>query len=259
MTVTVDGRDNVPLSASYSGPVLTLRLETTQVLEGQEVKVAYNNIFAAEPGAALTDTVGNAVEPLDLPTVANASEDDNSIDYIDPQVLNQQTLTLCEGDDSGSLFTPLDMVLPSPEYVGFTQDNWDTNKTIRALTAVDDDRYTNWAMIYHRIDGVDEAETYESVIRILISQGSRADHVSSKPGVVDSLSTFSPMRSSGRFNLSSSIEGYVILEIPHLIPARIGAWTRLRRADFTSSRQTLHKPHAELWISSQPPYIRPVK
>ena len=239
MTVTVDGRDNVPLSASYSGPVLTLRLETTQVLEGQAAKVAYNNIFAAEPGAALTDTVGNAVEPLNLPTVANASEDDNSIDYIDPQVLSQQTLTLCEGADSGyavsllsqpdgnigvgALFTPLDMVLPSPEYVGFTQDNWDTNKTIRALTAVDDDRYTNWAMIYHRIDGVDEAETYESVIRILISQGSRADHVSSKPGVVDSLSTFSPMRSSGRFNSSSSIEGYVILEIPHLIPARIGA------------------------------------
>ena len=40
MTVTVNGRDNVLLTASYSGSVLTLRLETTQVLEGQEVKVA---------------------------------------------------------------------------------------------------------------------------------------------------------------------------------------------------------------------------
>ncbi len=191
MTVTVDGRDNVLLSASYSGSVLTLRLETTQVLEGQEVKVAYNNIFATEPGGALTDTVGNAVEPFDLQTVANASEDDNSIDYIGPPVLSQQTLTLCEGDDGdygvslpsqpdgnigvGTLFTPWDMVLPSPEYVSFTQDNWDTNKTITALTAVDDDSYANWAMIYHRIDGVDEAETYDSVVRILILEQDHAD------------------------------------------------------------------------------------
>ena len=191
MTVTVDGRDNVLISASYSGSVLTLRLETPQVREGQTVQVAYNNIFATEPGGVLTDAARNAVELFDLQTVTNASEDDSALNYIDPPVLSKSTLILCEGDDDpygvslpsqpdgnsgvGTLFSPYDIVFPDPEYLGFTQDNWDSNKTITALTDVDNDSYTNWAVIYHRINGVDLARTYDRVIRILIREENHAD------------------------------------------------------------------------------------
>ena len=191
MTVTVDGRDNVLISSSYSGPVLTLRLENPQARTGQVVKVAYNNIFAQEPGGVLTDSAYNAVELFDFQSVTNASVDDSASTFIDQPVLDKSTLTLCEGQDGtygvslpsqptgnvgiGTLFTPWDIVYPSPEYLSFTQDNWDTDQTITILTDVDDDDYTNWAMVYNRISGVDVTQTYDKVIRVLVLEENHAD------------------------------------------------------------------------------------
>ena len=190
-TVTVDGRDNVLITSSYSGSVLTLRLETPSARIGQEVKVAYNNIFAQEPGGALTDSAGNAVENFDLQAVTNASVAGGTPNYGAQAVLDKATFSICEGDTGtykislpsqpdgslgiGTLFSPYDVIYPTPEYISFNQDNWDTPRTINVETVVDKDDYTNWAIVYHRIDGHDTAQTYEKLVRILVLERAHAD------------------------------------------------------------------------------------
>ena len=192
MTVTVDGKDNVLFSSSYSGSVLTLRLENPQVRTGQVVKVAYSNVFAREPGGALTDLVGNAVEPFGLQTVTNASVDDSALNFGAQPVLNKTTLSICEGQTGtygvslpsqptggslgiGMLFSPYDALYPSSEYLSFNQENWETARTISVYTEVDGDDYTNWGLVYHRLDGVDITKTFDTVIRILILERAHAD------------------------------------------------------------------------------------
>ena len=73
------------------------------------------------------------------------------------------------------LFSPYDVVYPDPEYLTLNQDNWDTGKTVRILTVVDDDDYTNWAFVYHRIDGVNDYHTNDKVIMIPVLERSHAD------------------------------------------------------------------------------------
>ena len=94
MTVTVDGQENFLLTSSYSGSVLTLRLTNPQVRTGQVVTVAYNNVFAQEPGGALTDKAGNAMETFGPQTVTNASVDDSALTLGEQPVLSQSSLTL---------------------------------------------------------------------------------------------------------------------------------------------------------------------
>ena len=184
MTVAVGGRDNVLISSSYSGTVLTLRLEGPNARSGQEVKVAYNNIIAEEPGGVLTDSADNAVELFDFQPVTNASVDDSALNLGDQPVWDTSTLSICEGQSGtygvslpsqptgnlgiGTLFTPWDVIYPRPEYLSFTQDNWDTDQTIAVVTDVGDDDYTNWAMVFHRIDGVNVSQTYDKVVRVLV-------------------------------------------------------------------------------------------
>ena len=189
--VTVAGKDNLLISSSYSGPVVTLRLEGPNPRTGQEVRVAYNNIFTEEPGGVLTDSAGNALARFDAQPVTNASVDDSALNFVDQPVLDKSTLSICEGQTGsygvslpsqptgnvgiGTLYTPWDIVYPSPEYLSFTQDNWETAQTVTILTDVDDDDYTNWAMVIHRINGVDVTQTYDKAIRVLVLEEDHAD------------------------------------------------------------------------------------
>ena len=191
MTVTVDGHDNILFRSSYSGSVLTLRLEGPHVRRGQVVQVAYNNIFAQEPGGALVDSSGNAVELFDAQPVTNASVASDTFTPVETPVLNKQTLSICEGQASiygvslasqptgnvgvSTLMNPARSILPSTQYLTFNTENWDTPKTISVSTVVDDDDYTNWEMVYHRINGVALRLTYDKVIRIVVLE---EDHAS---------------------------------------------------------------------------------
>ena len=184
MSVTVDGTENVLFRSSYSGPALTLRLDGPEVREGQIVEVAYNNIFAQEPGGVLTDRSGNAVELFDFQAVENASVYGGAQNLGARPVLDRSTLTICEGDSGsygvslpsqprgtlgiGLFFSPHDVAFPNREYLSFNRDNWNVPKTISAGTSVDTDDHPNWGLIYHRIDGVKSETTYEKVIRILV-------------------------------------------------------------------------------------------
>ena len=197
MSLTVDGKDNVLITSHYSGSVVTLRLETPNARTGQEVKVAYNNIFAQEPGGVLTDLSGNAVKNFDFQAVTNASVDGDTPNYGAQSVLDRLTLSICEGDTvtygvslpsqpAGSLgigifFSHWDVGYPSREYLSFNQENWDTPKTISVETIVDKDDYTNWVMLYHRMDGVKITQTYEKVIRILVLEKGHEDCYTSTP------------------------------------------------------------------------------
>ena len=191
MTVTVDGHDNILFRSSYSGSVLTLRLEGPHVRTGQVVQVAYNNIFAQEPGGALVDSSGNAVELFDAQPVTNASVAGDTFTPAETPVLNKQTLSICEGQAGiygvslasqptgnvgvSTLMNPARSILPSTQYLTFNTGNWDTPKTISVSTVVDDDDYTNWEMVYHRINGVALRLTYDKVVRIVVLE---EDHAS---------------------------------------------------------------------------------
>ena len=189
--VTVAGKDNLLISSSYSGPVVTLRLEGPNARTGQEVRVAYNNIFTEDPGGVLTDSAGNALARFDAQPVTNASVDDSALNFVDQPALDKSTLSICEGQTGtygvslpsqptgnvgiGTLFTPWDVVYASPENLTFNQENWETAQTVTILTDVDDDDYTNWAMVFHRTNGVDVTQTYDKVIRILVLEEDHAD------------------------------------------------------------------------------------
>ena len=199
--VTVDGKDNLIFSSSYSGRVVTLRLQSPNIRTGQEVKVAYNNIFAREPGGILTDSSGNPVPMFDYQPVTNASRDDDPWEFIDAPVQDKTEMHICAGESgtygvklpsqpAGSVAlytrsTPEDVVRSVPEYLTFNQDNWNVYQTITVLTDdtfIDDEgdklynRYawmpedllSFWAVSGHRIGGVSLQRTYDNVVRIIV-------------------------------------------------------------------------------------------
>ena len=183
-SVTVDGKDNPILTSSLSQSVLTLWLDGPNAKTGQEVRVAYNNLFAQEPGDVLTDLSGNTLENFDFQAVTNASVDDKPPYYGPQPVLDPSAITICEGDTAtygvslpsqpagslgiGIFFAPGDVTRPSTQYLSFNQDNWDTPKPMSVETVVDKDDHANWVLYYHRIDGVPITQTHETITRILV-------------------------------------------------------------------------------------------
>ena len=195
--VTVAGNGNLMITSSYSGPVVTLRLEGPRVRTGQEVAVRYDNVFTEAPGGVLTDLAGNALARFGEQTVTNASVDASRWVFIDPPVLSKSKLYICEGDTAtygvklpsqptgnvglSVLFTPHNVVFAQPEYMTFTPDNWDTYQTITVYT--DEDGYTFmpdgvsafWGATAHRISGVSASDTYDNIVRILVRDSAHAD------------------------------------------------------------------------------------
>ncbi|MYB28376.1 MAG: hypothetical protein F4X38_04475, partial [Acidimicrobiaceae bacterium] len=190
-TVTVDGDEYFSHIGSFSGPVLTLQLLKTAVRPGQEVRVAYNNILAQEPGGALRDLSGNIAPRFDFQPVTNVSRNTFPVRSIAPPVLSKSELTLCEGETGtysvhlasqptgnvavASLVAPWTTSISDVSHsrLTFNDRNWNIPRTIRVATVADDDDHTDWSWIGYTITTGYEYLSRLNVIRILLLE---SDH-----------------------------------------------------------------------------------
>ncbi len=184
MSVSVDGHDNLFTTATLSGATLTLRITTPTVKAGQEVKVAYNNVFARYEGAQFVDAAGNAMENFDYQTVTNAAAFPNDGSFVPGAVLSHTETTLVEGDS-----TTYTVVLPSqpsgdvtvnlinlnsallsvsPGVLEFTQENWSTPQTVTLTAQQDHDEYDGWTVVGNNRADASAAVTYDVIFRIVV-------------------------------------------------------------------------------------------
>ena len=154
---------------SLSGTELTLQM-AFYAGSGDEVRVAYNNIFVRNAGGLLVDAAGNAVPYFSYQTVQNNAGSAGS-NLVDGAVLNPGEITIAEG--SSGTYTvklasqpsenvtvnvmPYAIVQVTPAQLTFTPDNWDAPQTVTVSTYDDDDSVDAWAAVLHQIVGDNNA------------------------------------------------------------------------------------------------------
>ena len=163
--------------ASLSGTDLTLRM-AYYAGPGDEVRIAYNNIFAQNAGGLLVDAAGNAVPYFSSQTVQNNAGSPGS-NLVDGAVLNPGEITIPEG--SSGTYTvklasqpsenvtvkvmPYAIVQVTPAQLTFTPDNWDAPQTVTVSTYDDNDSIDAWAAVLHQIVGDNNANwTFTKVV-----------------------------------------------------------------------------------------------
>ena len=168
--VSINGREIFQNDAvTLSGTDLTLQLAYFAG-SGDEVRVAYNNIFARNAGGLLVDAAGNTVPYFSNQTVQNNATGDGS-NLIDGAVLIPGEITIPEGR-SGTYtvalpsrpsenvtvnILPYAIVRVAPTQLTFTPDNWDDPQTVRVSTDGDNDSIDAWAAVLHQIVGDNNA------------------------------------------------------------------------------------------------------
>ena len=155
--ISLSGTDLTLQMAYYAGP-------------GDEVRVAYNNIFAQNAGGLLVDAAGNAVPYFSSQTVQNNAGSPGS-NLVDGAVLTPGEITIPEG--SSGTYTvklasqpsenvtvkvmPYAIVQVTPAQLTFTPDNYDAPQTVTISTYDDNDAIDAWAAVLHQIVGANKA------------------------------------------------------------------------------------------------------
>ena len=171
MTVTVDGFVDHINQVSISGTELKLGLSLPPAMRaGQEVTVAYDNVFAVNSGGLFVDAAGNAVPYFSSNMVQNNSNLTGTVNLVAKPVVDRTALTITEGG-SGTYTVALasqpsesvtiDIYSFPPAAVGlrpssltFTPDNWNRSQTVMVITRDDDNSIDSWAFIVNQIRGV---------------------------------------------------------------------------------------------------------
>ncbi len=162
MTVTIDGHEDVLDSASISGATLSLVVNAPPISTGQQVQVAYNNIFAVNAGGLLIDSAGNAVSLFSTRTVENRSVVSAGAALAPGPVLSTRSLTISEGSSSTYTVTlpsqpsedvkvnvdasPGPVAFAQPSSLTFTPENWDEPQTVTVQTGVDNNSIDAWVI-----------------------------------------------------------------------------------------------------------------
>ena len=166
MDVTVDGHNDVLTDYVFiSGSELWMSL-SAHVSSGQEVKVAYDNIFAQSGGGIFVDASGNAAPYFSFQPVKNNSTLSGDIDRTPDYALSVSELTIPEGgsatytvvlvsqptQDVHVRVSPFKTLVTSVDIVPFTPDNWDTPQTVTVSTYEDDDPFDAWGVVHHYLE-----------------------------------------------------------------------------------------------------------
>ena len=167
--VTVDGDEVIPFTAgiSWTNLIFTLREPVTR---GQEVAVAYDNIFARDAVGIFIDEAGNALQNFpsrpvtNRSTVADSEEEDET-----PELkLSPKEFSVAEGENA--TYTVALVSLPtaavtvaisssssklsvSPENLSFTTENWNDPQTVTLTARQDDDDLNYWVSVSHTAGG----------------------------------------------------------------------------------------------------------
>ncbi len=169
MDVTVDGHNDLMTDYVFiRGRELWMSL-SAYVTSGQEVKVAYDNVFAESGGGIFVDASGNAVPYFSFQAVENNSILSSGIDRTPDFVLSVDELTVEEGDSA--TYTVALVSQPSTDVwvnvisfmtlstsvsrVAFTPDNWNTPQTVTVSTYTDIDPFDAWGVVHHYLEWQD--------------------------------------------------------------------------------------------------------
>ena len=152
--------------AAISGKELTLTLDTA-ITQGQDVEVAYDDLFARDVPGVVVDHAGNPLEHFSSQTVANESTLPANADANWP-VISAYSLTVAEGqtgtytvalgaqpdqDVTISLsISPSTHLSASAETLTFTPTNWATPQTVTLTAGTDSDDINFWQEIVHTAD-----------------------------------------------------------------------------------------------------------
>ena len=150
---------------SLSGTDLKLQL-AYYAGAGDDVRIAYNNIFARNAGGLLVDAAGNTVPYFSYQTVQNNATGDGS-NLADGAVLTPSEITIPEGmsgtytvglasEPSENVTVnvlPYAIVQVAPPRLTFTPGNWDDPQPVTVSTLDDNDSIDTWAAVLHQIVG----------------------------------------------------------------------------------------------------------
>ena len=167
--VTVDGDEVIPFTAGISWTNLIMTLGTP-VTRGQEVAVAYDNIFARDAVGIFIDEAGNALQNFPSQTVTNRSTvaDSGEEDTTPDLTLSATELTVTEGETAtytvalGSqptanvtvaIASSSSKLSVSPENLSFTTENWNDAQTVTLAADQDDDALNYWVRVTHTASG----------------------------------------------------------------------------------------------------------
>ena len=161
--VFVNGHRAHTHDAEISGTELTLIMDTP-IRSGQEVKVAYDDIFARDLPGLLVDADGNPLERFTAQSVSNDSTLVSDGTELWP-ALSEYSLTVVEGGATtyavalGSQpdqevtvslsISPSSGLTANPASLTFTPDNWAARQTVELTAESDDDVLNAWHEIIH--------------------------------------------------------------------------------------------------------------
>jgi len=164
--VFVDERRAHTHGAAISGKDLTLTLDTA-ITQGQDVEVAYDDLFARDVPGVIVDHAGNPLEHFSNQAVANGSTLPANVDANWP-VISAYSLTVAEGqtgtytvalgaqpdqDVTISLsISPSTHLSADTETLTFTPVNWSTPQTVTLTAGTDADDINFWQEIVHTAD-----------------------------------------------------------------------------------------------------------
>ena len=166
--VTVDDDEVIPTAASLSGTDLTMTMDDS-VTMGQEVEVAYNNIFARDAVGIFTDDAGNALQNFSSQDVTNNSTvADASGDDPPELTLNKTEMPVTEGasatytialgsqptaDVTVTIASSSTKLTVNPTGPTFTTDNWNAAQTVTLTAGQDDDALNYWVSVSNTATG----------------------------------------------------------------------------------------------------------
>ena len=152
--------------AAISGKELTLTMDTA-ITQGQDVEVAYDDVFARDVPGVIVDHAGNPLEHFSSQMVANESTLPADADANWP-VISAYSLAVAEGqtgtytvalgaqpdeDVTVSLtISPATHLTADAETLTFTPANWSTPQTVTLTASTDADDVNFWQEIVHTAD-----------------------------------------------------------------------------------------------------------
>ena len=163
--VTVDGDEVIPTRAGLSGADLTMTLGEA-VTSGQQVAVAYDNIFARDAVGIFIDAAGNALRNFSSRAAANRSTASASGEQDSPPDLALGAAELTVGEGGAATYTVALGSRPTgsvgvriassssklsarPRNLTFTTGNWSTAQTVTLAAGQDDDALNYWVKVTH--------------------------------------------------------------------------------------------------------------
>jgi len=183
-SITIEEEREVTMGATMDGDtVLTVLLTTPWVREGDEVTVAYDNLFVEAVPGFLVDTAGNPLASFAAWRVRNNSR--STGDEVIPVPVMSADLTVREGnsttittvlaeepDDTVMmylLYFPPNAVRTNPTSLTFTPEDWDDAQTITASALQDADTLSQWGIIFPWVTGIDRTTTRDAFIRFVVT------------------------------------------------------------------------------------------